>query len=104
MPAPVSRRQLLIHRMLRSQIGLLFASVLPVIWFPSASALARVRFAIALWFLLVTAKIYFTGVTLTRTRLVSAGRAGLWIASIPVLVLLAVIGIVASSMWQTLGG
>src|SRR6266487_1193321 len=64
MPAPVTRRQLLIHRMLRSQIGLLFASVLPVIWFPSVSALSRVRFAFALWLLLVTAKIYFTGVTL----------------------------------------
>src|SRR5205814_6886120 len=72
MPAPVTRRQLLLHRMIRSQIGLLFASIMPAIVVPSASALSRVRFAMAIWLVLVTAKIYFTGVTLTRTRLASA--------------------------------
>ena len=48
------------------------ASVLPAVFFPSASVLSRVQFAIALWFVLVTAKIYFTGVTLARTRLLAA--------------------------------
>src|SRR2546423_1135060 len=37
-PAPVSRRQLLIHRLIRSQFGLLFAAVVPVVMFSTAGA------------------------------------------------------------------
>src|SRR6185503_12929415 len=33
LPAPVSRRQLLIHRMIRSQFGLLFAALVPAFLF-----------------------------------------------------------------------
>src|SRR5436190_3860547 len=101
MPAPVTRRQLLLHRMIRSQIGLLFASILPVIWFPTASAAARLRVAIALWLVLVTAKIYFTGVTLTRARLLSPGRRAEWGAWAPVLVLFGAGAIVVSSIART---
>src|SRR5712671_1483740 len=32
-PAPVSRRQLLIHRIVRSQFGLLFAAIVPAFFF-----------------------------------------------------------------------
>src|SRR5450759_1455222 len=46
-PAPVSRRQLLVHRMVRSQLGLLFASVVMGIAVPSASGATRVRTAVA---------------------------------------------------------
>jgi ABC-2 type transport system permease protein len=104
MPAPITRRQLLLHRMIRSQIGLFFASVMPAILVPSASALSRVRFAMAIWLVLVTAKIYFTGVTLTRTRLASAHAGDRWAAWTPVAVLLGAIGIVAFSMWRAFGG
>src|SRR5471030_196562 len=69
-PAPVSRRQLLIHRMLRSQLGMLFGAVMIGIIsgfsFPGSS---RLQNAIGVWILMVTGKIYFTGVTLARARL-----------------------------------
>jgi hypothetical protein len=104
MPAPITRRQLLLHRMIRSQIGLVFASVMPAIVFPSASAWSRVRFAMGIWLVLITAKIYFTGVTLTRTRLASVPGGNRWVVWTPVVVLLGAIGIVASSMWRAFAG
>ncbi len=69
--APVTRRQLLIHRLVRSQAGLLFASIVPVIFYPGLSAGGRVRSSIALWLALVTIRVYFTGVTLARRASVS---------------------------------
>src|SRR5262245_18533219 len=68
-PAPVPRRQLLIHRMLRSQLGLLFGSVVVGVMTPSLDGFARLRVSIATWLILVTAKVYFAGVTLSRARL-----------------------------------
>jgi hypothetical protein len=72
-PAPVSRRQLLIHRMLRSQIGMLFGAVIIGLSVGvSASGFSRLRISIAVWLLLLIGKVYFTGVTLARVRLGAA--------------------------------
>jgi hypothetical protein len=68
-PAPVSRRALLVHRLMRSQLGLLFAAVIPAIAFPSGSTLGRARFAVGMWVLLVTMRVHFTGITLARASL-----------------------------------
>src|SRR5262249_7731726 len=57
-PAPVTRRALLIHRMLRSQLGLLFGGAVMAIAVPSASGLGRLRAGIAIWLLLSIGKIY----------------------------------------------
>lgn len=65
-PAPVTRRQLLLHRIVRSQVGLLFASVVPAILFPRGSGAARLRFAVALWVVLATTRLFVTGVSLSR--------------------------------------
>ena len=97
-PAPVSRRQLLIHRMLRSQLGLLFGALILGIAVPSESGFGRLRMGVAIWFLLVTGKVYFTGVSLARARLRSASagsRRGAWL---PVAVLTAAIAIVAAAI------
>jgi ABC-2 type transport system permease protein len=75
-PAPVSRRQLLIHRLLRSQLPLLFAAVVSSVFVPLTAMAARVRWAAGLFVVLVAIRVYFTGVTLARTHLMSAaGRA-----------------------------
>jgi ABC-2 type transport system permease protein len=102
--APVTRRQLLLHRLMRSQIGLLFASVMPAIFFPSGSGLARVRVAVALWLVLVTAKVYFTGVTLARTRLDIMTAGGRWAALAPLAVVVAATTIVIASIWHAFAG
>ena len=99
-PAPVSRRQLLIHRMLRSQIGLLFSAVILGIVVPSASGFGRLRIGVAMWFLLVTSKVYFTGVSLARARLRSASARSRRVAWLPVAVLSAAIALVAAAMMR----
>ncbi len=71
--APVSRRQLLIHRLMRSQLPLLFAAIVPALLFPSALPGSRAKFAISIWIILMTMKVHFTGITLARTSLTLQG-------------------------------
>ncbi len=98
-PAPVSRRQLLVHRLLRSQIGLLFAALVPVFFFGywNGSISERVVRWAALWVLFATARIYFTGVALARGRLVaqssSEARRVRWT---PMVIVLSALTIVAA--------
>ena len=69
--------QLLIHRMLRSQIGI---AVRRGDCRPHgrrrSSGFTRLRIVVGAWIMLVTAKVYFTGVTLARARLRDRGRRG----------------------------
>src|SRR5438445_4472726 len=76
-PAPVTRRALLVHRLMRSQLGLLFAAMIPALLFPSGSVASRARFAVSMWLVLLTMKVHFTGITLARAslRLRGAGAA-----------------------------
>jgi ABC-2 type transport system permease protein len=97
-PAPVPRRQLLIHRMLRSQIGLLFASAVVALMTPSVAGFTRLRVSIATWLLLVTAKVYYAGVTLARAKLASAHARARRVAWTPIAVLTAAVAIVAVSL------
>ena len=95
-PAPVSRRQLLMHRMLRSQIGLLFATVVFSVAVPAVSGADRLWLGVAMWFLMVTAKVYYTGVTLTRARIRAASAAErrlAWVAPAVVLTAAAIVAI-----------
>ena len=93
-PAPVTRRQLLIHRMLRSQIGMLFGAVVIGLVSPSSFGFSRLRMSVGAWILLVTGKIYFTGVTLARARLGAGSARMRRVAWLPVGVLFAALAIV----------
>ena len=98
-PAPVSRRQLLIHRMLRSQIGMLFGSVIAGLSLgASVTGYSRLRISVAVWVLLVTAKFYFTGVSLARTRLGSGTARVRRVAWLPVGVMVAALAVVGSAI------
>src|SRR3954452_1571817 len=102
-PAPVSRRQLLVYRMLRSQMGMLFSAVVIALVSPSAFGISRVRISIASWIVLVTAKLYFTGVTLARARLGARRARVRRIAWLPVGVLTVALAVVARAVlleWQ----
>ena len=99
-PAPVSRRQLLIHRMLRSQIGMLFGAIVIGLASPTAFGFMRLRISIGAWILLVTGKIYFTGVTLARARLAAGSARIRRVAWLPVAVLIAALAVVGSAIAQ----
>lgn len=94
-PAPVSRRALLIHRLLRSQLGLLFSSLVAGVVMPSMSGFSRLRVAAAMWVLLTTGKVYFTGISLARARLTSGSARVRGVAWLPVVVLTAAFLVVA---------
>lgn len=95
-PAPISRRQLLVHRMMRSQLGLLFASVIMGVTLPSASGLSRLRVGVGMWVLLATAKVYYTGVSLARTRLRHGSPTTRRVAWLPIAVLLTALAFIAT--------
>ena len=99
-PAPVSRRALLLHRMIRSQIGLLFGGVIIGIATPSVSAYGRLRTAVAMWLLLSAGKVYFTGVSLARTTLASRAAGARRAAWLPISVLSAAAIVVAASLYR----
>jgi putative ABC exporter len=97
-PAPISRRQLLMHRLLRSQLGILFGSVIVSFASVSASGWMRLRMSIGMWVVFLTMKVYFTVVTLARSRLTSERRAARRVAWAPVAVLGAAFLIVAVAL------
>jgi hypothetical protein len=97
-PAPVSRRQLLFHRVMRSQLGALIAAVVMVVIFSPSSGIGRVEFAVSMWAFFVTARVYFAAVALTRARLASpdaAVRRGAWP---PIAILLAAVTVVGGAI------
>jgi hypothetical protein len=81
-PAPVSRRQLLVHRLVRSQVSSLVASLLMSLFLAPSAGFGRLRFAMAMWALFVTIRVYFAAVTLTRAQLSSprpSARLAAWL-------------------------
>ncbi len=92
LPAPVSRRQLLIHRIIRSQFGLLFAAMVPAFLFttPGTTSISAMALrAIALWITFVTVRVYFAGVTMARARFGSADPRARRVAWMPLLLTVA---------------
>ena len=100
--APVSPRQLLMHRIARSQVGSLIASAAFALFATPISGVGRLRVAFGMWVLLVTARIYFSAVALTRSRLqspVASVRRAAWV---PIGLLLAALAIVGTSVARQL--
>ena len=92
-PAPVTRRSLLLHRLMRSQGGLLFASLIPALAFavPAGTTLT-IRAALGVWILLVTARVYFSAIALSRSQLSSPDPQLRRLARLPIgLLLLAIV-------------
>ena len=97
-PAPVSRRQLLIYRLMRSQVGLLFAAMLPAFLMaaPGTTSIpGRLLRGIALWVTFATIRIYFAGVTMARQRLRSADPRARLLAWAPLLATAGAVVVVA---------
>lgn len=99
-PAPVTRRQLLLHRLMRSQIGILFGSVIVAFASP-VPGWYRLRLSIATWVMFVTMRVYFTGVTLARSRGVTGGRASA-VAWAPLAACLAAMSVVGAAVARAL--
>lgn len=104
-PAPISRRQLLQFRLLRAQLGLLFGSVMVAVFMRPTTFSNSWKFVTGLWLILMTCRVYFTGVSLYREGLRQRGIAGIakWA---PVAIVCAAVAIVAATIygnWPALG-
>jgi Putative ABC exporter len=69
LPAPVRRRSVLLHRLLRSQLGLLLAATIPMFLVPQGTGATRMRVGITVWVMLTTLRLLSAGVALWRPRL-----------------------------------
>jgi ABC-2 type transport system permease protein len=96
-PAPVTRRELLIHRLLRSQLPLLFGALVSSLFVPAAIA-QRLRFAVGIFVLLVTGRIYFTGVTMARYRFAGANGVERRAAWAPFVLLFGIVLVVGDAI------
>jgi ABC-2 type transport system permease protein len=101
-PAPLGRRDLIVYRLIRSQLGLLFASLVPAMIFalPRASAAIAFRGALTIWVVMVASRIYFSAVALARSQLRSPDPRLRRIARLPLVVVLAVIAAVGNGVWR----
>src|SRR6185436_13724938 len=88
-----------LHRLMRAQLGLLFTALVTSLIYPSAFV-GRLRWAIAMWIVLTTARVYFTGVTLARGRLTARSAAARQIAWAPVAVALAALAVVGLALFN----
>jgi hypothetical protein len=79
--APVPRRRLLHYKLLRGQIGLLFTSLVALL-FGGRAAPSRLSFVLGLFLLLSTLRLHMMGVVLSRASLTQPGgrrRPGAWL-------------------------
>jgi ABC-2 type transport system permease protein len=100
-PAPVSRRALIVHRLMRSQLGLLFAAIVPALVLPTGSGLSRATFAISMWVIFATIRVHFTGVSLARASLALPGADASRRQWGALVVMLGALAIVGQAVWRS---
>lgn len=86
--APVPPRHLIVYRMMRSQAGVLFGSLVFALLLPfGMSSGSRVRTALTVWLVLFAARVYASGVALARARLTSRAPADKLLARVPLMLI-----------------
>jgi ABC-2 type transport system permease protein len=111
-PAPVTRRALLIHRLMRSQLRVLFGAFVLAFFVTNPGGMtdaagagsnaARLLRLVAFWIAFVTFRVYFAGVTLARARLTSADARVRWAAWAPAIAVAAAVVVVGVPVGRSL--
>jgi len=99
-PAPVTRRQLIHYKILRSQLGILFGSAVVTLIMRPGWIGGGWTFLAGLWMLLLNARLHFMAVTLTRRSLAEHGRSALLHQWGPLAVVATVITALAATVAQ----
>src|SRR5215468_968801 len=100
--APVARRHLLFYRLMRSQWAVFFGALVMSLAYPIATIPARIRGLIAVWLILMTAHVFFTGVTLSRPQVARSSSNSRSLARGMMTVLLAALAVVLVSIGRHL--
>ena len=101
-PAPVSKRELLAHRIVRSQVGSIIASLFIGVFAAPIAGVARLRLAFGFWILAVTINVYGAAVSLTRARFQSPNASVRRSGWLPIGILAGAVAVVASAIVRQL--
>jgi ABC-2 type transport system permease protein len=96
--APVSKRQLLVHRIVRSQLASIIASLFVGVFAAPIAGVGRLRLAAGFWVLAVTINVYGAAVSLTRARFQSPVASVRRVAWVPIGLLLACVAAVGTAI------
>ncbi len=105
--APVTRRQLVHYKLLRSQLGLLFGSAISTLFLRPQSVVSAWMLTTGIYLLFTTSSLYLNGVALRRLSMAENGRSGLLKQGLPLLAVGVSVAILAWTVfqdWPTLAG
>ena len=104
-PAPVTRRELVHYRLLRSQLAILFSSAIATLVLRPGSLAIGWTLMAGLWVVMMTVRLHLMGVALRRASLAAHGPSGLARHWLPLAVLVGAAGVLAAAVagaWPTL--
>jgi ABC-2 type transport system permease protein len=105
--APVTRRQLVHYKLLRSQLNVLFGAVVTTLLMRPPSATRGWTMVAGIWLLLIVVRLHLMGVALSRNSVAKYGTSGLARQWLPLAVVLGAVGVLAASVvmdWPTMRG
>jgi hypothetical protein len=91
-PAPLTRRQLIHYKLLRSQLGLLFGSAVVTLFLRPSSFVSAWTLVVGMWVVLVVVRLHSIGISLSRASVAQRGAAHPIRRWAPVLVVGAAVG------------
>jgi hypothetical protein len=103
--APVTRRELIHFKLLRSQVAILFGSAIATVFLRPASLAGGWTFMAGLWVLLMVTRLHLMGVALSRSSLAAHGTSGVarqWMPLAAVLGAIAVLALAVVGDWPVL--
>ena len=96
--APVTRRELLHYKLLRSQVGILISSTIVTLVMRPATLASGWMFVVGLWIVLAAVRLHLMGVALSRSGLAQHGRSALRRQWLPLAVAMGAVSIVAATV------
>ena len=103
--APVTRRQLLHYRLVRSQLGLLFSSAIITLLMRPSTLANSWMVVIGLWLIFMVVRLHLMGVALSRSSLAQHGRSGIWRQWVPLVIVSGATGVLIETViggWSAL--
>jgi hypothetical protein len=104
--APLPRRDLLHYKLLRSQLGLIFGSLVATAILRPSTFTASWTFLIGTWLALTLGRLYSIGVSFARESLARHGASGLARQWLPAAIVIGAIGVLGATIaldWQNVG-
>ena len=104
-PAPTSTRKLIVYRMMRSQFGVLVGALVIGLFAPFAGATTtRLKTVVTIWICLFTARVYASGVAISRERLSADDPRTRLAARLPLVIIVGALFVAVTPLVRALFG